>query len=94
MCSDADREAHEVGRDAARALVLLAELRVGGGGRMDGQALGVADVGEVREELQAVDELLPAVPAALDAEDDHARRTPRSRTLLAIGWAGSSSRPG
>ena len=53
------------------ALLLLVELRVGRRGRVDGQALGIAHVGQVREELQRVDELPPRVLAALDAEDDH-----------------------
>src|SRR5262249_51446760 len=43
----ADRETNHVVGDAAGNLLLVAELLVGGGGGMDHQALGVADVGEV-----------------------------------------------
>jgi hypothetical protein len=39
-------------------LVGLVQLAVGGRCRMDHQGLGVADVGQVRTELQGVDEAL------------------------------------
>ena len=39
---------------------------------MNHQALGVADVGQVREQLDRVDELLAGFQAALDAEADDA----------------------
>lgn len=35
---------------------------------MDRQALGVADVGKVAQQLQAVDETPPGLTSALDAE--------------------------
>jgi len=41
---------------------------VGGGGWVDGQALGVADVSQVAEELQAFYELLTGSCPAFDAE--------------------------
>ena len=42
-------------------LLLVAHLLVGGAGRVDHQRLGVADVGQVRDELQPLDEArLPA----------------------------------
>ena len=44
------------------------QLAVGGGGGMDGQALGIAHIGQVAEELQAFDEFLAGCRAALDAE--------------------------
>ena len=42
------------------------------GGGVDGQALGVADVGQVGEEREALDQALPGLAAALDPEDHHA----------------------
>ena len=42
-----------------------------GRGRVDGQALGVAHIGQMGEKLESLDELLPGRGAALDAEDDH-----------------------
>ena len=48
------------------------ELGVRGGGGVDDEGLGVAHVGQVREELHVVDDLQAGVAAALDAEDDDA----------------------
>ena len=53
---DADRQADHRLADAAGRQLLRRELGVGGRGRVDGQRLGVPDVGQMREELQAVDE--------------------------------------
>jgi len=44
-------------RDAGGALLLLAQLRVRGGGWVDGQAACVAQVRHVVEQLQGGDEL-------------------------------------
>src|SRR5687768_5539783 len=52
----ADREPDHLGQDASGALLGLAELLMGRAGGVDDQRLGVADVGEVREELQSLDE--------------------------------------
>ena len=46
-------------------------LAVRRGCRVDGQALGVADVGQMRVQGEGIDELGPGFLAALDAEDDH-----------------------
>ena len=46
------------------------ELLVRGGGGVDDQRLGVADVGQQGEQLDGVDELLARFEAALDAEGD------------------------
>ena len=46
---DPNREADEVRRDAGGDLFLGRELLVGGGTRMDHQALGVADVRQMRQ---------------------------------------------
>ena len=39
-------------------------------GRVDDQRLGVADIGQVRQEFDAVDELLTGCSTALDAESE------------------------
>src|SRR5690606_28139459 len=65
---DADREAHELRRDPARLLLLGRELGVRRGRRMYRQALRVADVREVAEELETLDELPAGLEPALDAE--------------------------
>jgi hypothetical protein len=44
---DADREPHHVGAGAGRDLLRIGELAVGGGGGVDDQRAGVADIGEV-----------------------------------------------
>src|SRR5262249_6619239 len=61
---DAHRHAHHVGRDAGLELLLLAHLAVRGRGRVDDERLRVADVGEVREELRRLDELLAGLGAS------------------------------
>ena len=53
---DADGEAHEPGRDARGALLLLGQLRVRGRGRVDHEAAHVADVGHVAVQLERLDE--------------------------------------
>ena len=69
---ESDGEADEFGLESGLALILVGELGVGGGGGVDDEALGVADVGEEAEELDVVDESDTLGAAALDAEDDHA----------------------
>ncbi len=58
------------------------KLAVGGRGRMDDQRLGVADIGEVREQLQRLDELHAGVVAALQAEGEDSARAERRVLLL------------
>ena len=71
---DADAQPDEVGADARAGHLVFAELAVGGGGRVDRQALGVADVRQVAEEFQALDEPAASFDPALDAEaEDRAR---------------------
>ena len=69
---DADRQPDIVVGHAGRLLLLGRELRVGGGRRMDGERARVADIGDVIEELERVDELAPRLLAALDLEPDQA----------------------
>ena len=52
------------------ALLLVAQLLVGRAGRVDDQRLGVADVGQVREQLQPLDEAPAGLEAAPDAEGE------------------------
>ena len=48
---------------------------MGGGGRVDHQRLGVAHVGQVRDELQRLDEAGPGRPAAPHPEGEDGPRT-------------------
>ena len=58
------------GRDARGPLLLFGQLLVRGASRVDDQRLGVAHVGQVREQLDAVDEAAAGLEAALDAEGE------------------------
>src|SRR6185369_10147908 len=58
--------------DVGGELLLRTELRVRGGGRMDRQAARVADIGDVVEQLESVDEAAPGLLAALELEADQA----------------------
>ena len=69
---DADRQAHVAFGDAGGELVFGRELRVGGRRRMDGERARVADVGDVVEELQRVDEPPPRLFPARQFEADQA----------------------
>src|SRR5690349_13134695 len=64
---DAYRQADHVGAGAGCDPLLVAELAMGRRGGVDDQALGVADVGEVREQIDAVDQLHAGLVTALDA---------------------------
>ena len=72
MCSMPTERRMRSGVTPGRRLLVGVELLVGGGGRVDDQALRVADVGEQAEQLHAVDERPAGVRAALDAEGDEA----------------------
>mmetsp|Transcript_25022 Transcript_25022/g.75241 ORF Transcript_25022/g.75241 Transcript_25022/m.75241 type:complete len:292 (-) Transcript_25022:1678-2553(-) len=67
---DAHGEADELRRQTRLDLLLVGELRVRRGGRVDRERLRVADVGDVGEELERVDHLLARFAAALQADDD------------------------
>src|SRR4051812_6454452 len=71
---DADREAHQFLADPGGCELRGIHLLMGGAGRMDHQRLGIADIGEMADHAQGLDELLSRWPAALDAEADDGAR--------------------
>ena len=71
MCSmPTDRRTSCRARRRVSDLLLVAQLRVRRRGRVDRVRLRVADVRDVREELERVDHLLAGGAAALEADDD------------------------
>src|SRR5664280_2839369 len=76
---DANRETHEIGADARRGLLRLAQLGVCRRSRVDRQALGVANVREVTEEFETFDEALAGLNATIDAKGEN-----RSPTLWQV----------
>ena len=69
----ADGEADGVGLDALIQQFLRAELGVGGGSRVDHQALDVRHVRQQGENFQMVDEFVGLRLAALDFEGEDGR---------------------
>src|SRR3984957_5192117 len=69
---DADRETDIAVGNAGLDLILGRELRMGGRGGMNGEAARVADIGDVIEELQAVDETPPRFASFGEFETDKA----------------------
>jgi hypothetical protein len=67
---EADREAHHVGAGAGGRALFVGELAVSGRGRVQDQGAGVADIREVREEADALDQPGAAFIAALDPEGE------------------------
>ena len=68
---DPDGKTDQLGGNPAGLLLFLVKLGMGRGGRVNGQALGIPDVGEVGEKLKVVDELGSRLGPALDSENDH-----------------------
>ena len=62
--------------------------------RVDREAAHVADVGEVAEQLERVDELLARLDAALQLERDDRARAARAGTSAARSYHGLDGRPG
>ncbi len=54
----ANGQTNEIGADACGELFFVGKLGVGCAGGMDGERFGVAEVGDVAEELQVVNEIL------------------------------------
>ena len=71
---DADGKPDIAIGDAGSQLVLDRKLRVGGRCRMDRQTAGIADIGDMVEELQRVDQFPPRLPAAGQFEADQAAK--------------------
>ena len=63
-------------------------------GGVDGERLGVADVGQVAEQLQALDELASRLAPALDAEGDEAAVAAREDAGRRPPCTGSTRGPG
>ena len=89
----ADGQADGVLVDAHILQLLGGQLGVGGGGRVDDQALHVSDVGQQREDLQVVDELKGFLLAALDVEGEDGR-TAVGEVLLVQGVVGMVGQAG
>ena len=71
---DTDRQAHGFLAHAGLLQLFGIELAVGGGRRVRGQRLGVADVDQAREQLQRVLEARAGLAAALHAKREQAGR--------------------
>src|SRR5690606_28023186 len=71
---DADREAHRVGTRPRRFLLLGGELAVGGRGRVVDDRPGVAEIDDVAEDLDRVDEAGAGLVAAPDPEGEERAR--------------------
>ena len=78
---DPDADAHELGQHAGRLERRLRELAVGRRGGMDHQRPRVADVGEVRAQLDRADEALARLAALGEPEREH-RARPLRQVLL------------
>src|SRR5690606_15772128 len=69
---DAQGKPHVVRTDPGRALLLGRQLAVRGAGGMNRQGLRIADVGQVAEQLQTLDQLAARLVAALQTEAQQA----------------------
>ena len=74
---EADRQTDIILRDAGRRLLLGGELRVGGRRRVDGEAARVADIGDVVEEPERIDEAPPRLAPAREFEADEPAKPAR-----------------
>ena len=93
---EADGEADEVGRDARGAPFLLGELLVRRRPGVDDEALGVADVGDEREEPQARDQVLRGLLGSppRDAEGQHPAEPAGEVAAAPSRASGARRRPG
>src|SRR3984957_19328137 len=67
---DADRQPHQLLADIGGLELGGIHLLMGGRGGMNDQGLGIADIGQMADHPQRLDEFLAGGPAALDPEAD------------------------
>src|SRR5215468_8476395 len=89
---EADREAHHVGAGAGGDLLLVGELAVCSRGGVQDQRARVAEIGEVREQLDALHQLDAGFVAALQAEGEQRSRALR-QVFLCKPPIGAGSQP-
>ncbi len=65
-----DAQTDKVGSDAGGEHLVFVELAVRGGDRVDGQALGVAYIGKMAQELEVVDKLFAGLDSSFDAKTE------------------------
>lgn len=89
----ADGDPDEVVGHARAGLLLVRKLLVRRRPGVDGQRLGVAHVGQVGDELEAVDDLAPRLAAPLDAEAEDAAEPPLEVPLRQlVAWVAFQAR--
>ena len=67
---DSDGKTNRIRQNSARSEFGFAELRVRRSGRMNRERLYIGDIGQIREDRQAVDEFLRLGRTALHAEGE------------------------
>src|SRR5580704_9592612 len=72
---EADGKAHVTGRDAGRELLVGGQLLMRSRGWMNGERACVANIGDMVEKLERVDELAPCLDTALELEPHQAAVT-------------------
>src|ERR1700733_6780503 len=89
---DADRKPDRLRPDAGLHQLLVGQLAVGGGGRMDGEGLGVAQIEQPLDELERIEEGQARVVAPGDPEGDDGRHSPVQIALdqVVVGMVGEA----
>ena len=83
----ADGQTDGVLVDLLLGQLLIVQLAVGGGSRVDDQALHVSDVGQQREHLQVINKLEGLFTAALDVEGEDGA-PPLGKYFSYRAWSG------
>lgn len=78
------RDTDHVGLDASLDLLVSRQLLVGRRRGVDDERLGIANVGQVRSELDAVDEGLGRVESTLAAKAQHRAKAVLAEVLLRV----------
>ena len=81
MSSESDGDSDHLRLNSRGALLVGCELLMCGGGRVNHKASRVADIREVREHLEGIDELLACFESALEAERENGAGTLREVLL-------------